>query len=1142
MFSQVVPRFRSPAVFGLKLLLFFCGLPALASAQTGGGAQSVDEASIHSLVERFFAVCHKQAQQCTSIPWSEHSPTLSASKKNIEQDLAAGEFDLKSMTVQRIAAEGEKAVVRVVIKRAATRNGARSGAATNTANSAPNEADKLNRTLRCIKTEGSWKVGAYLSSEEDLAGSITAAKTEQERVALVNEDHALLTLGLIEALVSNARQRSEADESAICSFAERLAMSLPDKRDTATALRKIGRIYRSWFNYARAIEYHQKSLEIGEELGDKSLIGYALNSIGATLFEQGNYDQAMDYYERSLKAGKEAGDRAIIARAVHNIAAVHLDRGDLSNALPELEEALELFRTLGEEGYFAECLMTIGKIYSATGDYTRALQYLGEGLKIKEAEGDDEAASRTLYAIGSLRLSAGDFAQAFEYFRRALQLAEKVRGRTQAGLALSGMGEVHLLQGNYPLALAHFNEALAAFSESGNKQGIATVLLDMGDAHLREANYERALVEYRQSNKASEEIGDKHGIALAMTGIGCVEVALQHYESALEFFQKSLTIYNAPGEGMPVNVLDHISETYYAQRNYFSALEAANKAASIAKSLAAPKLIREAQTAVGRAESALGHFERATKAFSEAIAATEDLRQQVAGGERQRQIFFASNVSPYYAMVDLLISENDLAGALEMAERAKARVLLDVLRSGKADVTKSMTPTERDQERLLKSEIVSLNSQISNEKQREHPDDKRLGQLETRLSRARLDEEAFETTLYEAHSGLQVRRGEGKPISVRDAAEMIPDSRTALLEFVVAEDHTNLFVLTKAPYQTEPATSLKVFTLKVKQRDLAGRVESFRQRLADRRVAFHELGRSLYDLILRPCRNELVGKAKLIIIPDGVLWQLPFQALEPMPGRFVIEKSTLSYAPSLTVLREMSKLKRQRMQIDPSNTNLLAFGNPLVAAPTRVQAGAVLMDEKLLPLPDAERQVRILGKLYGATDSKVYVGAEAREQRVKEEAGSCRILHLATHAMANDASPMYSHLVLSRNAADENEDGLLEAWEIMKLDLNADLVVLSACETARGQVASGEGVIGLAWAFFVAGCPTTVVSQWKVDSSGTTDLMIEFHSRLKADSARATHPHISEGEALRLAQLKLLKTKKYQHPFYWAAFVVVGGS
>ena len=155
------------------------------------------------------------------------------------------------------------------------------------------------------------------------------------------------------------------------------------------------------------------------------------------------------------------------------------------------------------------------------------------------------------------------------------------------------------------------------------------------------------------------------------------------------------------------------------------------------------------------------------------------------------------------------------------------------------------------------------------------------------------------------------------------------------------------------------------------------------------------------------------------------------------------------------------------------------------------------------------------------------------------KAGSYRILHLATHAILNDTSPMYSHVLLSQGGTDSNEDGLLEAWEVMKLNLQADMVVLSACETARGRIGAGEGVIGLTWALFVAGAPATVVSQWKVESASTTELMVEFHRQLQA-KRQDGKPRATKAEALRQAAIKLLRRKQSQHPFYWAAFVVVG--
>jgi CHAT domain-containing protein len=206
-------------------------------------------------------------------------------------------------------------------------------------------------------------------------------------------------------------------------------------------------------------------------------------------------------------------------------------------------------------------------------------------------------------------------------------------------------------------------------------------------------------------------------------------------------------------------------------------------------------------------------------------------------------------------------------------------------------------------------------------------------------------------------------------------------------------------------------------------------------------------------------------------------------------------------------------------------------GDPSFGEPQRRQVAGLLRDGALGPLPDAAAEVRAIERFY-APGSSVYVGADASETRVKTEARRHRVLHFAAHGILNDASPLYSQLVLARPGAAEADDGLLEAWEIMELSLPADLAVLSACETGRGRVSQGEGLVGLSWAFSVAGCPTTVVSQWKVDSRSTSRLMRRFHRDLAAGSPTA--------DALRTAALAVKADPRYAHPFYWAGFVVMG--
>jgi CHAT domain-containing protein len=306
----------------------------------------------------------------------------------------------------------------------------------------------------------------------------------------------------------------------------------------------------------------------------------------------------------------------------------------------------------------------------------------------------------------------------------------------------------------------------------------------------------------------------------------------------------------------------------------------------------------------------------------------------------------------------------------------------------------------------------------------------------------------------------------------------LPDARTALLEYVVTEKTTYLFVITKS-------ADVQIHTLPINRDELSKKIEGFRQQLAGRDLGFRSAARGLYQLLLKPAEAQLHGKTNLVIAADDTLWDLPFQALMPDVDRFLIEDAAIAYAPSLTALREMMKRRKNR-SANSLSTTLLALGNPLLGKETINGAALTRRDGMLDSLPEAEREVNALRPLYGPSRSKVYIGAEAREDRVKGEAGQARILHFATHGVLNNASPMYSHLALAPSGA--NEDGLLEAWELMQLDLKADLAVLSACETARGRIGAGEGMIGLSWAMFIAGVPSIVVSQWKVESAGTRDL------------------------------------------------------
>jgi CHAT domain-containing protein len=349
-----------------------------------------------------------------------------------------------------------------------------------------------------------------------------------------------------------------------------------------------------------------------------------------------------------------------------------------------------------------------------------------------------------------------------------------------------------------------------------------------------------------------------------------------------------------------------------------------------------------------------------------------------------------------------------------------------------------------------------------------------------------------------------------------------PDPTSEALRYTASGRRAWLFVIT--------AQTMKVHALKVDASTLTARVRAFREAVGTRDLGFAAEASALYDELIGPAAAAtLKGKTRLILIPDGALWELPFQALRSPARRYLLEDIDVAYAPSLTFLHVRHTRARFTAALDPPPPReLLAFGNPALAAH---EAAA------FKPLPSAETQARRIAALYPADRTLALTGAAAREATVKHDAGRYRVLHFATHGVVDDGNPLYSALLLADGPDVEGgDDGRLEARELMDIQLDADLVVLSACDTARGRIGAGEGVVGLSWAILLAGSASTVVSQWQVDAESTSSLMIGFHRALLQRAAEPTRV----STALRRAALDLMRDPRYKHPFYWASFRVVG--
>ena len=789
---------------------------------------------------------------------------------------------------------------------------------------------------------------------------------------------------------------------------------------------------------------------------------------------------------------------------------------------------------IGDQAGIAGSWMHLGIVKNSQDDQEAGLAPTLKALALYEASGNKRGVAMAQENLSNLYRALGDHRRAFDFAQKSLRLSEETGNRRGMMTALSELGNIYGEQNNAEQAFSHQERALVIAEELGDTITIAMVRHDIALQYKSFGKLDRALEIYQQLLKQIDGYGDRGGAAMVRDEIGRIYAEQKRYDEALRYHREALAgIDVSKSRRATVVTLNNLSAAYLGQENYAEALIVSEEAVSLSRERGRKSDLYLSLMNLGYSQFGLNRLAEARQSFTEAVTIIEALRTQTAGGIQERQRYFERGLGAHQGLLSVLVKEQQPAEALIFAERAKARTLLDMLQQGRGRVNKALTATEQDEERRLKSDLTQLNKQLAGLTQLEKQDASRISEVEARLEKARLDYEAFQNSLYGAHPELKTQRGEAPIINAQELAALLPNASSALLEYVVMEERTYLFVITEPAERA--AVEIQAYTLPLKREELAKQIESFRQQLATRDLGFRASAVRLFDLLLKPATAQLRGKNNLVIAPDSNLWDLPFQALIGNANRFMIETASITYAPSLTVLREMTR-RRLNQSTTRAPATLLAVGNPQLRRESVKRTGSSLRNHNLDPLPEAGEEVKALGRLYGASRSRIYVGKQAREDLLKSEVSNATILHFTTHGTLNNSSPMYSHLTLAEGGP--NDDGLLEAWELMQLDLKAELAVLSACETARGRIGAGEGMIGFSWAMFIAGVPSIVVSQWKVESAGTRDLMVNFHRSLISPS---TSPAKStKTEALRQAALKLMRNPETSHPFYWAGFVLVG--
>jgi CHAT domain-containing protein/tetratricopeptide (TPR) repeat protein len=937
-----------------------------------------------------------------------------------------------------------------------------------------------------------------IGSEAQLASMLCRNPKEDEANELLNKHGQLVNVTLWNELLNcaSSAQQSPGISIEIYKLTGRVAERLNKPDLVAVSYYHLGRTYSGMTNVEQSIQAYEASRKLFEQAGIESNLIHVLADLGALYFTVEDYEKAQSYSERSLAIAGEMKfspaeaslgpiERAQ-ARAFHILGQIDLRHGNHEEALNKLREALVLFERLNgtSSSYnleIADALIAIAKVYGEIGQYRQAFSYLNKAHQVSKSFGDQNTRASIMSSQASLFLDQEDYAAAQKYFEASL----------------------------------------AIYRSLGNTREEARVLLDLAVIDQRQGHDDDALQLFQLSMERANAAKLVDVQIAAGQGLAVVFTAKRDFPNASHAINQNLELARRlNAKTREVELLWRAAQIYYAMRNYGESAAVAEQALTLARSLRLPKFTYLAATALGEAYAADEKVELAITTLKETINQVEEMRDQVAGRREGRHLFFENKVGPYHTLVKLLTRQGKNFEALLYAERAKGRVLLETVRNNRDDLQDVWTQEEKLEAERLINKLSAIRQRIKSES-----GDEVKSYLQNELDTARSELRAFDEKLAAAHPDVLVRAGPAKPLTQANLSTLIPAADFAHLEYVVTSDDVGVFILKQNGSKEH---DLKYVQLPVHADELRRKVSEFHSALAERHPDYVPLGRELYQLLIEPVAAELQNTRMVCIIPDEFLWTLPFQALTTTRGNYLIQEHSLYYAPSLSVLNEMALRRRQQS----NKESLLAFGNPVIESNEALK-------QNLHSLPEAEAEVAAVATAVQTPMKRVLVGRQADEKAFKALAPKYATIHLATHGVLDNRDPLNSYLLLTKTDDESENEGLLHAREIINMRLNADLAVLSACETGNGRISPGEGVIGMSWAFFVAGARSVVVSQWRVNSASTSLLMKNFYQA----QGRQQNPNSRDkSEALREASLRLLKDRRYRHPFYWAGFVLVSSN
>jgi CHAT domain-containing protein/tetratricopeptide (TPR) repeat protein len=897
---------------------------------------------------------------------------------------------------------------------------------------------------------------------------------------------------------------------------------------------------------------------------------------------------ALEKYKEALSLMRDAGNRKGEAYTLDRIGSTYKSQGDNQKAIEYYHQALTIFRDMGARWEEASVLNGAAIVYHILGDRQKALEYFNLALPIVRTVGDQSAETIVLTHIGAVHDSLGEKQEALEYFNLALQLIRATRGhRGQEAIALNNIGTVHDSLGDKQRALEYYNLALPLLSQGSRFASV--VLTNIGAVYKSLGDYQKALGYYDKALPRIQSLGDRRGEALTLNQIGLVYGLSGNNQKALEYFNLALSLIKAVGDRYrEAVILTNIGIVYESLGEKQKALDYFGESLQLSRAVKARNTELLTIYHVARTQRSLNNLVEARLNMEAALEIAESLRAKVISQEL-RASYFASVQQYYDFYIDLLMCLDQLHPdrgyqeiALGASERARARILLEMLTEARADIHQGVEPSLLERERSLRQLLdTKTERQVTLLSGKHTPQEAEQINKEVEQWLAQYQEVQARIKL---KSPGYAALTQPSPLTLKEIQQEVLDADTLLLEYALGEEHSYLWAVTH--------DSMVTFQLpkRAEIEEAAQRVYDllslYGQQKGPRQFdsSYVEAVSALSRIVLGPVAAHL-GKKRLVIVAQGALSYIPFAALSLPPVQKtanaikpaqanlepLITEHEIIHLPSasaLAVLRRQfagRKLPPKAVAViaDPVFNKddvrvraaikgaVRAIGEKRggredepVARPDNVSQIALLRsvmeaglsDGNELPRLPFSRQealaISALGRQAGAMSALDFNAS--RETATGTEIGQYRTVHFATHALLNNEHPELSGLVLSRvTEHGEAKNGFLRLYDIYNLRLGADLVVLSACQTALGKQIKGEGLIGVTRGFMYAGAARVIASLWKVQDEATAELMKKFYTGMMKEGQKPA-------AALRAAQLWMQKQKRWQSPYYWAGFILQG--